>query len=66
MVFILGVVLLRGFGGSKNEVSDSEHVLYDAVVLFEESEQAPPEYTAVTDSAPVDEKKDVAVSAGSD
>ncbi|THH18373.1 hypothetical protein EUX98_g8973 [Antrodiella citrinella] len=68
MVWVLTVVVVRAFRGTKEEdyETDSDTTFYEGVVLFDESSlDQPPNYTPpppTTEVVFVDEKKDASVS----
>jgi len=65
MVWVLGVVLFRSFKGTR-EVDEADHetIYYEGVVLFDETLEQPPQYTAPITAATdfPDEKKDAPAS----
>ncbi|TCD67318.1 hypothetical protein EIP91_000288 [Steccherinum ochraceum] len=60
MMWVLGLVLIRSVRGSREEPEPSadEVVYYEGVVLFDEADHTPPQYTAATPAPEyTDEKK---------
>ncbi|KAH8107625.1 hypothetical protein BXZ70DRAFT_321 [Cristinia sonorae] len=57
MFFVLGLVIVRSIKGHREESEDDETTYYEGVILFDESELAPPQYTAPPPDVTIDEKK---------